>query len=108
MTKKDDTARSRARRYAEVEALKAAPCMDCGGTFPPECMDFDHVWGTKSLAVGVALQTRSMAFVRAEIAKCDLVCSNCHRIRTKKRKSRRDPADAQTLRKPGPKKGRNG
>jgi hypothetical protein len=58
--------------------------MDCGQTFPPECMDFDHVRGKKCAAVGT-LRGHKLSFLAAEIAKCDLVCSNCHRIRTRQR-----------------------
>lgn len=64
--------------------LKARPCMDCGGTFPPECMDFDHVRGVKRWKVSQASQASMPAFL-AEVAKCDLVCANCHRIRTVQR-----------------------
>lgn len=60
--------------------------MDCGGTFPPECMDFDHVRGVKEFAVSKS-RFNTMKRVLAEIAKCDLVCANCHRIRTSKRLS---------------------
>jgi hypothetical protein len=56
--------------------------MDCGGTFPPECMDFDHRPGEKKLfGIGQGLR-RKLEALLAEIAKCDLVCANCHRIRT--------------------------
>ena len=65
--------------------LKSAPCMDCGGTFPPECMDFDHVRGTKSFNVGENFYISEEKLL-AEVAKCDLVCANCHRIRTVKTK----------------------
>jgi hypothetical protein len=59
--------------------------MDCGGTFPPECMDFDHREGeTKELTIGSHLRW-AWARIEAEIAKCDLVCANCHRTRTRKR-----------------------
>lgn len=67
-----------------VDALKRNPCSDCGGTFPEVCMDFDHREGTvkkypvsKMMATGYALRTILM-----EVEKCDLVCANCHRIRT--------------------------
>lgn len=72
---------SRAKR----ETLKNKPCMDCGGTFPPECMDFDHVRGEKRFGIGSILPHCSEEKLMEEIAKCDLVCSNCHRIRTRKR-----------------------
>ncbi|MDP4236659.1 MAG: thiamine pyrophosphate-dependent dehydrogenase E1 component subunit alpha, partial [Bacteroidota bacterium] len=30
-----------------MRELKTKPCLDCGNSFPPECMDFDHVRGEK-------------------------------------------------------------
>lgn len=69
-----------------VESVKQNPCMDCGGTFPTECMDLDHVRGEKIDNVSTLLaRTASMEEVVAEVEKCDLVCANCHRIRTRKR-----------------------
>jgi hypothetical protein len=70
-------------RRAAVDEIKSAPCMDCGGTFPPVCMDFDHRPGeVKSAGVSQLKKSASMEALLAEIAKCDLVCANCHRIRT--------------------------
>lgn len=69
-----------------VDSVKQNPCMDCGGTFPTECMDLDHVRGEKVDNVSTLLaRTASMEEVIAEVDKCDLVCANCHRIRTRKR-----------------------
>lgn len=68
--------------------LKTGPCLDCGGAFPPECMDFDHVRGTKSFNIGEHFYMREERLLE-EVAKCDLVCANCHRIRTKRRKNER-------------------
>jgi hypothetical protein len=71
------------RRRAYIESLKANPCADCGGTFPPECMDFDHLGDKfKNLA---RLMSYSLERIKEELAKCELVCANCHRIRTRKR-----------------------
>lgn len=86
-TKAKVRARKEALR-AEVEVLKAAPCTDCGRTFPPECMDFDHIDATsKTLDVGTLVCNGGRQRVLAEIAKCELVCACCHRIRTRKRYS---------------------
>lgn len=65
---------------------KNCPCTDCGGIFPPECMDFDHVRGTKVMGVSeFTSRCASKDALIGEIKKCDLVCANCHRTRTKKR-----------------------
>ncbi len=76
-------------RRRHVDTLKNAPCMDCGGSFLPECMDFDHVRGEKKFAIGSwgagGVDCSSNEDLNTEIAKCELVCANCHRIRTKQR-----------------------
>jgi hypothetical protein len=73
-------------RRAVMREAKSAPCADCGGLFPPECMDFDHVRGDKVDCVARMFMGGGAAFL-AEIAKCEVVCSNCHRIRTKERRN---------------------
>ena len=81
-----------------VDKLKAAPCMDCGLKFPPICMDFDHRPTEKKTAnVSQLVKWSSMACVLAEVAKCDLVCSNCHRIRTANRHADRWSDDIDRL-----------
>jgi hypothetical protein len=77
------------QRKAWLDQKKQDPCADCGLFFPPECMDFDHVRGKKRANVAV-LQTRSKKAVEIEIKKCELVCANCHRIRTRNRGYRLD------------------
>ena len=84
----------RAKRFGWLDEIKADPCMDCGRAFPPECMDFDHRDPSVKLfnVSGAAVSGRSLESVRAEVAKCDLVCACCHRIRTARQqgfKSRR-------------------
>jgi hypothetical protein len=86
----DRVAEKMRRRYEKhrvlVDALKSAPCMDCGNLFPPVCMDFDHVRGNKRQNVSLMVPYAPEALFD-EIAKCDVVCSNCHRIRTQRRRS---------------------
>lgn len=78
------SARIRARNNAFIRSVKDAPCMDCGVKHIPFAMDFDHVRGVKARNVS-KLTYCSLDRLRAEIAKCDVVCSNCHRYRTFKR-----------------------
>lgn len=60
------------------------PCVDCKQFWPAIVMEFDHRPGeTKHKAVS---RLSTATSVLAEMAKCDLVCSNCHRIRTGNRK----------------------
>ena len=54
-------------------------CKDCGYSKHHSALEFDHVKGKKMLNVCFA---KSIAQAEKEIQKCDVVCSNCHRIRT--------------------------
>lgn len=58
--------------------------MDCGGVFPVCAMDLDHRPGEDKAITPSAMVARGWSDerVQAEIAKCDVVCANCHRIRT--------------------------
>jgi hypothetical protein len=50
-------------------------------------MDFDHRVGTsKRLAVSRLIGRAGTAAILAEVAKCDIVCANCHRDRTFRRR----------------------
>jgi putative FmdB family regulatory protein len=81
----EQAARRRARFREWLDGKKSGLCMDCGGKFPRECMDFDHVRGKKLICINMASGgSSSMERLEAEIKKCDLVCANCHRIRTRK------------------------
>lgn len=63
--------------------------MDCKRTFPAYVMDLDHVRGEKRFHLADVWRTRrAKSTVLAEIAKCDAVCSNCHRVRTHNRKTK--------------------
>jgi len=86
--------RERERRLAEfVAEMKARPCADCGKQYAPWQMDFDHVRGKKFLGVSqLAHQCGSVRLILAEIAKCEVVCSNCHHDRTHFRRTARTAA----------------
>ncbi len=73
------------KRRAWLNTQKDHPCLDCGGRFPPCAMDFDHVRGNKSWTIGQLFNAKESR-VLEEISKCDLVCANCHRIRTHNRR----------------------
>lgn len=61
--------------------------MDCGIIYPPYVMDFDHKEGQKKLNSVARLVHNGWSKKRLleEMVKCDLVCANCHRVRTYKR-----------------------
>ncbi len=78
----------RQRRKAMVrEAKEGKPCADCGVVYPHYVMDFDHRPGeTKLLDVGDMVNFFGFKKLLEEMAKCDLVCANCHRERTYQRR----------------------
>lgn len=90
----------RAEAKAFVDAYKAArPCADCGRFFPPVAVDLDHVRGAKTRAVaGLVSGAYKLDLIRLEIAKCDVVCACCHRIRTAARKENLAPPLAKVQR----------
>jgi len=79
--------RGRTRPYTttelHVQALKTSPCHDCGRSFHFSAMDFDHIIGEKTATISDLVRREySLVHVLAEIEKCELVCANCHRVRT--------------------------
>lgn len=74
---------------AWMTEIKSKPCHDCGGLFEVCCMDFDHRDGTtKEYNIGSMFAHHySRELIEVELAKCDLVCANCHRIRTRDRRT---------------------
>lgn len=59
--------------------------MDCGIKYPHYVMDFDHRDRKLKLASinrMINFHSYSKDKILEEIEKCDLVCANCHRIRT--------------------------
>ena len=79
-------------KYAErgseyIREQKNKPCTDCGIQYPYYVMQFDHVpeRGPKLFTLTKSQCNRSLKSIKAEIAKCDLVCANCHFERTHQR-----------------------
>lgn len=67
---------------------KMKPCKDCGFMpIVPDQMDFDHVSGEKIAPVAKLVSGgKTIEKIKEELSKCDLVCANCHRLRTYKRR----------------------
>lgn len=63
-----------------IGSAKDKPCADCGHQFPRCCMDFHHIVGEKRFSVGKGTCRATSTLIK-EIAKCIVICSNCHRIR---------------------------
>lgn len=75
-------------KKAEIHTLKMARgCADCGYNRFPEALQFDHRPGTKKcFNIGEEIGNYSMERLLEEIAKCDVVCANCHVERTVSRR----------------------
>lgn len=57
-------------------------CADCGYRTHHAALEFDHVRGDKKYSVGGMVYSASLTKIKEEIRKCDVVCANCHSIRT--------------------------
>jgi hypothetical protein len=86
------------RNRAAVQEAKAKPCTDCGVRYPYYVMEFDHLDSeTKEFNVSAGVTRASYERLLAEIAKCEVVCANCHAERTHQRKQARKGAQADAV-----------
>ncbi len=68
-----------------VDYLRRHPCVDCGQT-DIRVLEFDHVRGNKLNNIARMVgEGFSWSTIEAEIAKCEVRCANCHRIKTNER-----------------------
>ncbi len=73
----------------KIDALRAlralkemTPCSDCGRHYAHYVMDFDHRPETEKKFLVSQFRAHNLAALIEEVDKCDIVCANCHRIRT--------------------------
>lgn len=81
----DRNTRHDQRISAFIHSLKSGkPCLDCLIEYKPCVMQFDHRDPSTKVAEisNMVRNSVPMAVLEAEIAKCDLVCANCHFART--------------------------
>lgn len=72
-------------RITYFKYLKNHPCIDCGES-NPIVLEFDHRDGVDKISTVGELVWNGYSWdkIQLEIDKCDVRCSNCHRIRTSK------------------------
>jgi DNA-binding MarR family transcriptional regulator len=75
--------RARFREYIAGEL--ASGCADCGER-DIRVLEFDHIRGVKVAAVSALMRDASFEKLKAEIAKCEVRCSNCHALATLRRR----------------------
>jgi len=77
---------NRVRTAYLLDFFSSNPCADCGES-DPVVLEFDHLDAmSKRFAIGNALAYRSWKAIREEMDKCEVVCANCHRRRTARRR----------------------
>ena len=83
MSKKSEYVRQHRLKQAEyVRNHKRKPCTDCGIQYPYWVMEFDHVRGVKQFQLSYVTRTNvSRKRIDDELAKCEVVCRNCHALR---------------------------
>lgn len=83
-----------ARRRSAIDAAhvwmnslkEGLPCTDCGETFPVFVMDWDHMPSFQKIdEISSMLGHRTRQAILEELTKCELVCANCHVLRTASR-----------------------
>lgn len=77
--------RQRDKLKTFIRAAKSKPCCDCRIMYPFYVMEFDHREG-KEFNIGGSYSYMGMKAILREIAKCDVVCANCHRERSYRRR----------------------
>ena len=71
------------KKRAWIAEQKEKPCADCGVSYPYFVMQFDHVIGEKLFNIGGgSWRDYSYEAISEEIAKCEIVCANCHAFRS--------------------------
>jgi len=79
----------------EIRRRKEKPCADCGKQYPYYVMQFDHL-AEKSFEISLGFKYGKEK-LEAELAKCDVVCANCHAERTHQRQVRISPQTTNLL-----------
>jgi hypothetical protein len=81
-------AQRRAEKWAMAQKIKLkSGCVDCGYRENAQALQFDHTGTDKKESVSNLIRSDySWETILKEIAKCEVVCANCHSVRTQNRK----------------------
>jgi len=88
--------RSNSDRYKKRQVLQdikeASGCIDCGEKYPYYMLHFDHLPEyIKDDQLSKLVSRVNMDTLLEEIKKCEVVCANCHAIRTHNRRASVSP-----------------
>ena len=73
----------RRKRKVDLLALFGGKCVDCGFDGHFAALEFDHLDPkTKKFTIGASGTARTWNALVEEAKKCEIVCSNCHKVRT--------------------------
>lgn len=92
MIKKErDNVRARVNRDALAKLKTELGCIDCGYNLDARALEFDHKDNTGIPNTGKQRSVASLCYaswkrIMEEVSKCEIVCCNCHAIRTFKRR----------------------
>lgn len=76
--------RSKLRMRVYVRSKKKRPCANCSIKYPYYVMQFDHI-SDKEYTIATLVNFNNRVKIDYEIAKCEVVCANCHAERTHQR-----------------------
>jgi hypothetical protein len=85
--RKREVQENRKRRVMEVQQyvwdyLSVHPCVRCGES-DPRVLEFVHIKGNKFQSISKMISDgHTIRSVKKEIAKCQVLCANCHRKKT--------------------------
>lgn len=79
-------AKKRAIKWRLAQIIKASRgCMDCGYDSNGVALQFDHMGNKKANVSNLIRSDYAWSTILEEINKCQIVCANCHAVRTKSR-----------------------
>lgn len=84
----------RARAKLAAIAFMGGCCTRCGFQGHQSAFDFHHADGDKDFNIG-DVANKSWKVLKKELAKCELLCANCHRIEHSKRENPRFVAEVE-------------
>ncbi len=80
--KTNSTERARKARKRLQDYKESLPCTDCGNFFPYYVTQFDHLPKYEKTIDINLIRGCKWERIEEELKKCELVCANCHAVRT--------------------------